>query len=193
MKLAALLGTLTPELWQQETLCHGWRVPELVAHMTMAFRYSVPKFLIGMLAAGGSFHRMADRSARRDAARMSTAELTASMRDNTEHPWKPPGGGYQGALSHDVIHGLDFTVPLGLNRRVPGDHMRIVLSGMSPKQVKYFHVDLSDIRLVADDLDWSMGEGAELRGAAQHLLLVVCGRKLPAGLLSGEPAARFVR
>jgi len=56
-----VLAALAPEMWDASTLCEGWRVREVVAHMTMAFRYSVPKFLLGMLAAGGiSFYLLSN-------------------------------------------------------------------------------------------------------------------------------------
>ena len=57
---------------------------------------------------------MSDRCARRDAAALSSAELTEALASNANHPWKPPGGGHIGALTHDVIHGLDITEALGL-------------------------------------------------------------------------------
>ena len=180
-------------MWDEPTLCAGWRTREVVAHMTMPFRMSPVGFVLGMIKAGGSFNRMADRAARRDAASMSTDDLVNAMASNADHPWKPPGGGFEGALSHDVIHGLDFTVGLGIDRKVPEDRLCIVLDNIRPKNLKFFGVDLAGIELRADDLDWHYGSGTPLRGAAQDLLLVLCGRRLPAGHLSGEPAARFSR
>jgi hypothetical protein len=47
------------------------------------------------------------------------------------------------------------------------------------------------VRLEATDLDWQFGDGEPLRGTAPDLLLLLCGRRLPAGSLSGTPAARF--
>ena len=134
---------------------------------------------------------MADRLARRDAAELSREERTASLRDNADHPWRPPGGGPEGALSHDVIHGLDITTALKLARRVPLDRLEVILTALKPKQVKYFGADLTGIALRADDLDWSYGTGTPLTGAAQDLLLVLGNRRLPAGRLRGEPSARF--
>jgi uncharacterized protein (TIGR03083 family) len=189
--LAGMLGDLRPEQWDAPTLCAGWRVREVVAHMTLAFRMSVPRFALEMAKARGDFNRMADRSARQTAARMSAQELLASLRDNITHPWKPPGGGTAGALSHDVIHGLDISVGLGLDRRPPPGRVAMVLATLEAKNVKFFGVDLSGVRLVATDLDWSYGDGAPLRGAAQDLLLTVCGRRLPADRLAGTPAGRF--
>jgi uncharacterized protein (TIGR03083 family) len=189
--LAGMLGGLRPDQWDAPTLCAGWRVREVVAHMTMAFRMSAPRFALEMAKARGDFNRMADRSARQTAARMSADELLASLRDNITHPWKPPGGGTAGALSHDVIHGLDISVGLGLDRRPPPERVAMVLATLGAKNVRFFGVDLSGVRLVATDLDWSYGDGAPLRGAAQDLLLIVCGRRLPADRLAGAPAARF--
>ncbi len=191
--LAALLGDLPAEDWNKPTLCAGWRVRELVAHMTMPYRLSMPSFVLGMIKARGNFDRLADRQARRDSAELSPLELTECLRQNINHPWKPPGGGYQGALSHDVIHGLDITVALGIDRQVPADRMQHVLGDIKPRQLKYFGVDLTGIQLRATDLDWTYGTGEPLTGKAQHLLLILCGRTLPAGHLTGPPATRFVR
>ena len=191
--LAELLAGLPAADWDAATLCDGWRVREVVAHMTMPFRTSMPRFVLGMLKARGNFSRMADAAARRDAQAMTADELAASMRDNADHAWRPPGGGFVGALSHDVIHGLDITVGLGIDRKVPAERLRIVLDGVNARSVAFFGVDLDGVRLVADDLDWTHGAGSSLRGSAQDLLLVLCGRKLPADRLDGTPKDRFVR
>jgi uncharacterized protein (TIGR03083 family) len=191
-ELAAMLAALPAQQWDRQTLCAGWRVREVVAHMTMPFRYSALWFIANMVRARGDFAAMADRCARRDADRLGPGELTAALRDNAAYPWKPPGGGFEGALTHDVIHGLDITTALGIGRRVPADRLRIVLAGLvTPKVRKLFGADLDGIELRADDISWTFGSGTPMRGAAQDLALVVCGRKLPPGRLSGAPAARF--
>ncbi|GGP91743.1 maleylpyruvate isomerase family mycothiol-dependent enzyme [Streptosporangium pseudovulgare] len=190
---AELLAALSPEQWDAPTLCEGWRVREVVAHTTMPFRASLGRTLLELVKARGDVNRMADRCARRDAAELPPERLLASLRDNVAHPWTPPGGGVGGALSHDVIHGLDITVGLGLDRRVPPERVAMVLAGMRPKNIAFFGTDLTGVRLQATDIDWGHGTGTPLRGLAQDLLLVVCGRRLPPGRLTGEPAARFSR
>jgi hypothetical protein len=158
----------------------------------MPFRMSPAQFMKEMARARGNFDRMADRCARRDAESMSADDLAASLRDNVEHPWKPPGGGFDGALSHDVIHGLDITVALGIDRAVPAERIRRIVQGPAfSKGLKHFGVDLDGVELRAEDIDWSYGLGDPLSGAAQDLLLVLCGRTLPAGRLRGEPSERF--
>jgi uncharacterized protein (TIGR03083 family) len=193
-RLADTLAALPEERWDDATLCEGWRAREVVAHVTMPFRLSLPQFVGQMVRAGGNFNRMADRRARADADALSAAELTASVRENVGHPWKPPGGGYRGALTHDTIHALDLAVPLDLDWRVPEETLRLVLDGWTaPRAEKIFGVDLAGVELRADDLDWRLGSGQPLSGAGQDLLLVLAGRRLPAGRLHGERSAAFTR
>ncbi|MEK9523674.1 hypothetical protein MIU24_30495 [Streptomyces venezuelae] len=138
-----------------------------------------------------NLHRMTDRVARRDAGAHSPAELSAFLRDNADHRWTPPVGGAAGALGHDVVHGLDVTVALGLDRRVPEDRLRVLLDQVRPAGLRFFGVDLGGVRLCADDLDWSYGSGAPVTGSAQDLLLLAYGRRLPEGRLHGERSGRF--
>jgi uncharacterized protein (TIGR03083 family) len=191
-ELAEILRSLSPEAWDAPTLCAGWRVREVVAHMTMPFRYSTTRFLFEVIRDRGTFDRMADRCARRDGA-VPTAELWGALRDNVQHPWKPPGGGLEGALVHDTIHGLDITVALGIERKIPLDRLRTVLDVVSrPKTLDHFGADLSGVELIADDMTWSWGSGTQVFGPAQDLALVLCGRNLPTGQLRGEASTRFV-
>jgi len=196
-ELAEVLTGLPEPGWDEPTLCAGWRVREVVAHITMPFRYGRGRFALELARSRGRFNEMADRLARRDASLMSPADLAGAVRSNTGHPWKPPGGGYTGALAHDLIHGLDITVPLGLAvglavPPVPEERLRAVLpASLDDRSVKFFGVQLDGIELRAQDMDWTLGSGAPLEGAAADLLLVLCGRTLPAGRLAGEPATRF--
>ena len=191
-ELAVVLDALPAGRWDEPTLCAGWRVREVVAHVTMPFRYSGGRFVVELARSRGRFNEMADRVALRDAARMSPGELAEAVRSNIGHPWRPPGGGFEGALAHDVIHALDITVPLGLAFAIPEERLRRVLpASATDKTVTFFGADLAGIEFRARDMDWTLGAGTPLTGAAADLLLAMCGRKLPAGRLSGEAAARF--
>jgi uncharacterized protein (TIGR03083 family) len=187
----ALYSSLSEQEWDTPSLCAGWRVREVLAHITMPFRYSLRRVAWEVLRARGSFDRMADRRARIDAQQLSSAQLWDSLRDNIEHPWSPPGGGPLGALSHDVIHGLDVSTPLGLDHHASPDRVGMVLAGLRPKNIAFFGVDLDGVQLRATDIDWSYGSGEPLRGRAQDLLLLLCGRRVAAGRLEGSAAPRF--
>ncbi|MFE7182452.1 maleylpyruvate isomerase family mycothiol-dependent enzyme [Streptomyces erythrochromogenes] len=190
-ELADLLDGLRDDQWDGPSLCAGWRVREVAAHMSMGFRLSLPATLGQLARARGNLHRMTDRVARRDAAAHAPAELAAFLRDGAHHPWTPPVGGLTAALGHDVVHGLDITVALGLDRRVPEDRLRVLLAGIRPGGLRFFGVDIDGVQLRADDLEWSYGSGSPVHGAAQDLLLLAFGRRLPPGSLRGEPSHRF--
>jgi uncharacterized protein (TIGR03083 family) len=193
-ELASVLGDLAPNEWDEPTLCAGWRVREVVAHLTMPFRYGRGRFLLELAKSRGRFNVMSDRLARRDAAEISAGDLTEAVRSHVGHPWKPPGGGYEGALAHDVIHGLDITVPLGRAQPVPETRLRLIPPrSLTDRSVRFFGIDLGGIELRARDIHWTLGSGTPLTGTAQDLLLVLCGRKLPAGALTGKPSARFTQ
>lgn len=163
-ELADVLDDLRPEGWDAPSLCAGWRVREVAAHLSLGFRTTLPGFAAELLRARGSLHRMTDRTARRDAAAFTARELAALLRENADHPWKPPAAGPTGALAHDVVHGLDITVALGHPRRVPEDRLRLLLDAVTPRSLRFFGADLTGVQLCAQDLDWSHGEGTPCTG-----------------------------
>ncbi|MFD5764464.1 maleylpyruvate isomerase family mycothiol-dependent enzyme [Streptomyces sp. NPDC127049] len=182
-EIADLLDSLTDQQWNAPSLCDGWRVREVAAHMSMGFRYSTPQVMAQLVRARGNLHRMTDRLARRDAAAATPQQLAAWLRDNAHHPWTPPVGGLVSALGHDVVHGLDITVALGLDRKVPAERLRVLLDHVTHRSARFFGADLSGTQLRADDTDWVFGSGTPVTGAAQDLLLLAFGRRLPEGRL----------
>src|ERR1700748_702616 len=108
--LADQLAGLSELDWERDTLCEGWTVRNVVAHLTMPFRYSMPRIALGMLLARGDFNRFADRVAQRDAKR-PTPTLLQLLRDNAETGGRPPGAGFEAPLTDLVVHSLDIVRP----------------------------------------------------------------------------------
>jgi uncharacterized protein (TIGR03083 family) len=191
--LADLLEGAADDAWDAPSLCEGWRTREVVAHVTMPARYDGSAFMAELEAAAGDFTALSNTVAARDAA-LAAATLITGLRSPTLHEWQPPGGGVTAALTHCVIHQLDITEAVPQARRIPDACITRVLDIVAaPHGPTLFGVDLSGVTLRANDLDWSVGSGATVTGAAQALALVACGRRLPAGRLEGEAAGRFSR
>ena len=187
LALADLLASAAEAQWDTPSLCADWRVREVVAHMTMAARYSEEEFMAELSRCEFDFGRLSNEVADRD-AKLATSELVANLRSDVMQHWTPPGGGYHGALNHVVIHGLDVTVPLGVPRRPPDATIRVVLDNLTRGGVhQHFGTSIEGRSLQAVDLDWSYGSGPALRGAAGDLAVTLCGRALPAGRIQGEP------
>ena len=187
LALADLLDSATDAQWDTPSLCAGWRVREVIAHMTMAARYSEEEFMAELRRCDFDFSRLSNEIAARD-AELPASELVASLRSEVMQHWTPPGGGWHGALNHVVIHGLDVTVPLGVPRRSPGATIRVVLDDLTAGGVHaHFGTSFDGRSLQATDLDWSYGSGQVLRGPAEYLALVLCGRAIPQGRVEGMP------
>jgi len=187
LALADLLEPATGAQWATPSLCEGWRVREVIAHMTMAARYSEEEFMTELRHCGFDFSRLSNQIAARD-GRLPTRDLVANLRADGMHHWTPPGGGVHGALNHVVIHGLDVTVPLAVPRRSPDQTIRVVLDDLTAGGVQeHFGTRIDGRSLQATDLDWSYGSGPALRGAAEDLALALCGRSVPDARLEGEP------
>ena len=188
--LAGLLAAISDAQWDTPSLCEGWRVREVVAHMTMPARYSQEEFMAELRRCAFDFTRLSNEVASRDAA-LPAGELVASLRSDVMRHWTPPGGGYHGALTHVVIHGLDVTVPLGTPRCSPDNTIRVVLDNLTTGGGHaHFGTVIEGRRLQASDLDWSHGSGQALRGTAADLALALCARAVPAARLEGEPLPR---
>ena len=166
--LAELLSATPDAAWDTGSLCDGWRVREVVAHMTMPARYSDDQFMAELERCGYDFTRLANEIASRD-AQVPSAQLVGDLRSDVLRYWSPPGGGFHGALNHVVIHGLDITVPLGAARLAPDEIIRVVLDDLAEGGAhRYFGIDIDGRILEAEDIDWRYGSGQALRGAAER-------------------------
>ena len=142
-RLADLLDAASDAQWDTASLCAGWRVREVVAHMTMAARYPDEQFMAELRRCGFDFTRLSNEIAARD-ARLPAGELIENLRSDVMQHWAPPGGGYRGALNHAVIHGLDVTVPLGAPRLAPDQTIRVILDDLTKGDVNQrFGIDVA--------------------------------------------------
>jgi uncharacterized protein (TIGR03083 family) len=175
--LADIVEALPPDRWDATSLCAGWRIREVVAHIALPVYHSAPAVVAQLIRSRMRWGAVADRFARRDAER-PVADLVSALRSQRLRDWRPPGGGAEGALVHAVVHGLDITVPLGIPRAVPPARMRVALDHLAaPKSLSHFGVDVSGAELRADDVDWRHGAGAVVSCDARSLALALSGRR----------------
>lgn len=184
--LADVLGAISDSEWDRPSLCEGWRVREVIAHLTMPARYDQDAFMAELRAHGFDFGSLSNAIAHRD-GQLPVGRLVADLRSETLQRWTPPEGGYRGALNHVVVHGLDVTTALGHGHRAD-EAVTEVLDDLTGGSVhEHFGVHVEGRRLEASDLDWSWGAGALLRGPATDLVLVLTGRRAGYERLDGAP------
>ncbi|WP_051215530.1 maleylpyruvate isomerase family mycothiol-dependent enzyme [Granulicoccus phenolivorans] len=187
-RLTDLLSDLPAQAWGTASLCAGWNIRHVVAHINMSDTRTMAEFQDAVAAAGGDINLACDRMARADVARSSDTELLAIQRARIASHWTPGPGNQQGALAHEAIHGLDITVPLGLPAAAP-DVLAAALGDADPASLAFFGVDLTGVRLVATDGPLRIGPGPRhVEVTSAELVLIVTGRhRLPA-LPAATPA-----
>jgi uncharacterized protein (TIGR03083 family) len=178
--LADLLSSAPPTAWDAPSLCEGWQVRHVVAHVTMPVRLTPEQFGAEMAAAGGDFAVLSQTVASRDASLPPDDQLRA-LRSPELHAWQPPGGGAAGALSHAVIHSLDVTLALDGRAVAPVEAVTAVLDQLTGANGAWFGVDPTGIRLEATDAEWSWGGGDLVRAETGALVALMSGRTLPDG------------
>lgn len=191
-ELLELLTGLEPAQWEQESLCDGWSVRDVVAHLLSYEGVGMREVLPAMLRARMSLGRV-------NAGFLSRQQgLTPDqLVDRLGTHLRPSGltaarGGAVG-LVDALVHQQDIRRPLGRRRSIPGDRVRYALgfAVTAPPLHGFWHV--RGTRVVATDLDWAHGRGPEARGSGEAVLMVLGGRAGVAQELEGPGAATLQR
>jgi uncharacterized protein (TIGR03083 family) len=183
-RAADMLETLSPDQWTADTLCEGWNVRKVAAHIMVAGEQSTGRFLKGLAASGFRFDVMTDRDARR-AGQLSPSEIIARIRARTTTTNKPPAPAVA-MLGEVVVHGIDIRRPLG----IPDDtSINAKLACLNNLKGSNFPVRtkkaIAGLRFRATDSDWSFGSGPEIVGPTVDLMMALATRPLTASL-SGD-------
>ena len=175
--LAGLLEDLTAEQWTAPSLCDGWQVRDVAAHLTHSHMHPV-RAIVEAARSGFRFDSMIQRLGREDPR--SQAEIAIALRGMAGSRKRVPGTSVQQPLIELLVHGQDITVPLGIDWPMPLDAAREAaqkLSGMT------FPLNgqrrLAGIRLVATDAEFAAGEGREVQVPIGDIVMVLAGRAQP--------------
>lgn len=174
--LADLLADLTLDEWNAASLCKGWRVRDVVAHLFAYEELSVSQ-LLGLCLLGRFDIDRVNELALAPIRDMPPALLVATARAHLTPRRLTAGIGAQSALMSTMIHQQDIRRPLRRPRTIPTERLQAALGDalrsptLGARRVRH------GLRLVATDLRWSSGGGPEIRGPAEALLLCLAGRR----------------
>ncbi|MBO0826517.1 MAG: maleylpyruvate isomerase family mycothiol-dependent enzyme [Streptosporangiales bacterium] len=185
--LADFLEGLTPDQWEAESLCRGWRVRDVVGHVISYEAHGSGDLLRRFARARFRFGAL-NEVALAEYAHLDTRQLVAFLRSHLDPRGSTArlGGGV--GLVDALIHQQDIRRPLGKPRIVPEERLRYALPfAVTAPPLRGFW-NARGVRLVATDLDWSRGKGPEARGKAEAVLMVLAGRAGVAHELTGPGA-----
>jgi len=178
--------------WDEPSLCPGWSVHDVVAHLVDTARTTRLGFVVAMARARFDFDRQnADGVAReRGASPAQTLERLRAVARRTSTPPAPRDS----RLVEEIVHGEDIRRPLGIRRDYPPEAVTraIDLQARTSASMGGAKELASRVRLIATDTEFSLGDGPDLRGPVVSLLLAISGREVAVGDLDGPGLADLV-
>lgn len=195
-RTADLLEQLSEQQWRQPSLCRGWTVRHVAAHLTLqqlrvgdvaTFVARHPSML-RHLTVNRTIHHSAVLQSQRP-----THEIVHRMRamigSRRHNAFVTP----LETLTDILVHSQDIAVPLDLGlTMVPTASALAATRRWDTRgtwlETVFRALPLEDYRLTATDTDWTRGDGAPVTGPIGALLLLLTGRTAALAHLSGEGA-----
>jgi uncharacterized protein (TIGR03083 family) len=189
---SAYLHSLAPEDWEKPSLCDGWRVRDVVGHILYGNELKLWTLPFRLARYGFSSDRSGKAYSIARAEGRTPKQLVADF--DSRDPWagtcrvfRPPL-----VLLDRLVHHQDIRRALGNQREIPEARLVAVLDA-APGLGSVFRAKRRSkgLRFAATDVDWSWGDGPEVRGPGEAIVLTLLGRAQPLPELEGDGVATF--
>jgi uncharacterized protein (TIGR03083 family) len=182
--LAEDLAGLTAQQWATPSLCPGWSVHDVLAHMVATAKETPPTFFAGLAASGFRMSRFTEKRLAQERAGGPAATLAAFRA--VETATAAPPGPKVSWLGEALVHSADIRRPLGIPHAPPSAAVTAVTEFYAGSNVLIGGKRrVAGLTLRATDVDWSHGEGPLVEGPAASLMLATAGRRAALDDLGG--------
>ena len=173
--LADLLASLPDEAWRQPSLCAGWTVRDVGAHLTFAHT-RVRDLLWPALRAGFRYDAIIRDTA--VCSPLTHAEIVATLRGFVGSRRRVAFITDLEPLIDILVHIQDICRPLGIDRPMPPDAAAAAADRVlsTPRPIRRW-TPPKRVRLIATDVEWAYGDGVEVRAPIRSHLLTLTGRR----------------
>ncbi|ONI91488.1 hypothetical protein ALI144C_00985 [Actinosynnema sp. ALI-1.44] len=187
------LENIPAERWATPSLCPGWDVHDVLAHLVDDAKTTYFGFVRQFAAARFDFDRYNNNAVARE--RTGDPQRTLDAFRAVSHRTTSAPVPKATRLVETFVHGEDIRRPLGIDRDYPVEHVVAALrfqlrTGVSTGGGKE---RAQGLRLVATDAGIDSGDGPEVRGTALALLLAVSGRPIDSGELAGPGVSQITK
>lgn len=183
-RLSLLLDGLGESDWRRESLCSGWTVEEVTAHLTATAVTGTVTWLRSMITAGFNPARHNERMLRRHLG--PTPQDTLAQFRATIPGTIAPTRDYGAWLGEVIVHGQDISQVLGAEL-IPDPAALHEVAGYFVR--KNFTVNsrslVRGLQLVSTDTQFRHGRGPLVQGQLLDLVMVMAGRPAYCELLEG--------
>jgi uncharacterized protein (TIGR03083 family) len=172
--MADLLESLPAEDWGRPSLCDAWTVRDVGAHLCFA-QSPVLSVMWPMLRAGFRYDVIVRDTALRSP--LTHEQIVATLRGFIGSRKKVAFITELEPLIDILVHNQDIARPLGVDHPIPPDAGAAAADRVlsTPPPLRLWKAPRG-VRLVATDIDWSYGEGEDVRAPMGQHLLALTGR-----------------
>jgi uncharacterized protein (TIGR03083 family) len=196
-RTADLLQQLTTAQWEHPSLCEGWTVRHVAAHLTL--QQQRVRDLAGFIGRHPRMLRSLTLNATiRDSAVIQAGVLSsdeiisrirASRGSRRHNSFVTP----LETLTDILVHSQDIALPLDLDLAMRPSSCTLAATRRWETRAGWLNMvfrrlPLEGYRLTAMDADWTRGEGLEVAGPIGAILLLLTGREVALERLTGEGA-----
>jgi uncharacterized protein (TIGR03083 family) len=182
------LAELTVEEWRHPSLCAGWTVRDVTAHLTLQ-HVGAGEALRGLARHRFDVYRATHDAACAKATR-PTGDLIAEIRGHIGSRRHVPFVTANEALIDVLVHGQDIMIPLGRRHDVPPHAAAAAAARIWSRPFLFPAMkELRGYAVLATDADFRTGNGPVIEGPIVAILLLLTGRRALLGHLSGAGAA----
>ena len=171
--------------WDEPSLCTGWTVHDVVAHLVDTARTTQVGFVVGLARSRFDFDRQNARGVarHRGASPRQTLDRLRAAALLTSTPPAP----LDSRLVEEVVHGEDIRRPLAMVRAYPREAIlrALLLQARTSAAFGGARKIAAGVQLAATDADVSVGRGPVVEGPVLSLLLAACGRRAALPDLTG--------
>ena len=173
---AELVASLDAHEWDLESPCPGWRVRDVVAHVTYIARTSAGRSTLDVLRFRMDIDRMLDEIAREQGSK-PPEQLVADLDATLDLRRRPPGISFGQIVVDTYVHGHDIASVTGRRFELDdADMARVIGEAVLTKPAVNGARRAKGLRLEATDIDFDWGEGPLVRATAHDHVLALCGR-----------------
>ncbi|CAN7544544.1 maleylpyruvate isomerase family mycothiol-dependent enzyme [Terrabacter sp. LjRoot27] len=199
LRTVAMLEGLTAEQWEHPSLCEGWTVRHVAAHLTLQRQHGpdIVRLLVEhpRLLRNVGLNRMIHDSAVLR-AELPTDEIIARIRSGVGSRRHNSFVTPRETLTDSLVHAQDMAIPLGIDLEMRTRGALIALERTWAIRRTWLgtvnrQLPIDGYRLVATDADWTVGSGPQVTGPVAALLLLVTGRPVALARLEGDGAAQL--
>lgn len=185
------LSGLRDEQWRLPSLCPGWDVHDVLAHLVNTARTGRLSFVRDLLTARLDFDRANENGIARE--RHQNPQHTIDALQDVADLTRTPPANLATRLVEAIVHGEDIRRPLGIVGNYPEPAIRQALAHQLRTPVSFGggRERAAGLRLVDRRSGATWGQGDDVEADAIDLLLAVSGRPVDRARLTGSGASRL--